>query len=318
MRFLRAILGMLLCASPWAAVSTTVALAQTAERSAAGPVLGLAVQPGGLLIQEVVPGETYDFKEKTGIGLTIFNRDGRDRVYVLSTHRPSESGSRRLPPGYSDLPDPAWLRFDREEMLVPAQGSVEVRMYLAIPADSRYWNQHWSVSVGVVGKATPGEMINLAAYPRFEIETAPAPRRELKLRPVGEIGLVPSRLTFARMTPGSRREAECIVCNNDKRRHWFRFSVLAEGVVSADQRIVATGDSRWMPLPEWVRVREDKIWLAKWQTRSMALRVRLPRTAEIPAEGWEAIILVQRDDGRTGFVRLLVTPQATTEIGGQG
>jgi len=288
-----------------------------ASEGAAQPVLGLAVQPGGLLIQGIAPGETYDLKERAGIGLIIFNRDSREHTYLLSTHRPSEIGNRRLPPGYSDLPDASWFWFERSEVSVPGQSSTEVRMYLKIPDDERYHNQHWSVSVGVVGKAVPGDMLTLAAYPRYEIETAAAARSELALRPAGGIGLCPSAVALSGLISGSERKSEFILCNNDGCSHRYRLSVLREGQVRENQRVFVSGGHEWLPDPTWLKTRYEKLKIARRRFVSIPFKVRVPADAIIPDGAWEGIIFVTRDDGATAFVRVLIEGKAAVSEGGE-
>ena len=291
-----------------------------ADTPDAPPSVGLSVEPGGMLIQGVEPGQVYDLEEKTGILLTIHNRDRSDHTYMLATFRPSDVGNRRLPPGYSDIVDPAWFWFETPEVRVPANSSGQVRMYLEIPDDDRYRNQHWSVSVGVAGKAEPGETLTLAVYPRFEIETASAPRAELSLRPAGEIGLCSSVVTLNDAGPGRAAVGEFVICNNDGETHSYHLSVLAQGDAVAGKRLFPSGGSNWMPESDWVslprpRLRPDPrwsvgawptLWLARHSHVPVSIEVNVPVGATVPDGGWEAIVFVQRDDGAAGFVRVRV------------
>ena len=307
----------LLTASLLVCGSCRLLIAAAAPASEQPPALGLAVQPGGMLIQDISPGGRYDLKEKTGIGLTVFNRDSRDHTYLLSTHRPSEVGNRRLPSGYFDIPDPSWFRFEKPEVHVPAQGSVEVGMYLEVPGDERYHNQHWSVSVGVVGKPGPGEMLTLAVYPRFEIETTPATRAELRLRPAGEIGLAPSVVVFSGLAPGDRREAEFVLCNNDRRHraHRYDFTILPEGESGDGRRIFPSAGYAWVPGTSWLRTRYPSVWVGKGRSLAVPFRVKIPNGLRPHAKGWEGIIFIKREDGATGFVRVVIKTDTLSPAG---
>jgi len=290
------------------------------DTAEAPPSVGLSVEPGGMLIQGVEPGQVYDLEEKTGILLTIHNRDRSDHTYMLATFRPSEVGNRRLPTGYSDIPDPAWFSFQHSEVRVPANSSGQVRMHLEIPDDDRYRNQHWSVSVGVAGKPEPGETLTLAVYPRFEIETASAPRAELSLRPAGGIGLCSSVVTLNDAGPGRAAVGEFVICNNDGKTHSYHLSVLAQGDTGEGKRLFPSGGSGWMPGSDWVslprpRLRHDTRWSVKaWPTLWLArqshvpvpIEVNVPAGMAVPDGGWEAIVFVERDDGAVGFVRVRV------------
>lgn len=301
------------------------ARAEASGASVAAPVLGLAAEPGGMLIQGVEPGKVYDLEDKTGILLTIRNRDRADHTYLLSTHRPSEVGNRRLPVGYSDVVDPSWLSFEQPEVRVPAQGSSRVRMYLEIPDDERYRNQHWSVSVAIVGKAEPGETLTLALYPRYEIETASAPREELRLRPAGQIGLCP-RIAGFDLLPGSTQTREVVICNNDRKRHSYRISLLTQDDLGDGRRIFPSGGYDWIPDVHWIELPRPRLrpstthsarnwpvlWLAGRSYVGCPVTLTLPEGVPLPERGWEAILFVERDDGDTGFARVRVARETST------
>jgi len=280
--------------------------------------LGLAVSPGGLLLQEIVPGESYDLAERAGVLLTVHNRDSRDHTYALSTHRPSEVANRRLPPGYADIPDPSWLWFEHDEVVVPARGSTEVKMYLKIPHHERHYNQHWSVSVGVCGRREEGETLTLAAYPRFEVETAAAPRSELRLRPAGGLAFAPSVLELG-LSPGSTQTGEVIICNNERRKHWYRFTVAPRGEPREGVRLFPTGGYDWLPNLDWINVLRPRrrspypvwsasdwpvLWLGGRRYLGVKISLNIPEGVVLPERGWETVVFVERDDGVTGFFRV--------------
>ena len=129
------------------------------------------MEPGGLLIQQVSIGETYDLHNGTGISLKVYNRQDRPAAYRISAHKPSAAGSSRWMPGYMEIPDSSWLSFDKNEVTIEQQGVGEVNLYLKVPDDAVYYNQHWAVTVSIEGVATPEEAIAMAAYLPFEIET---------------------------------------------------------------------------------------------------------------------------------------------------
>ena len=301
------------------AIAVSVLLTRGGAVALAGelppPVLGLTVQPGGLLIREVVPGETYDLKAKSGVGLTVSNQDGRPHTYVLSTHRPSEIGNRRVPVGYSDIVDPSWFWFEKGEITVPPQSSSEVKMYLRVPAEAQYRNQHWSVSVGVVGKPGQSEVLTLAAFPRFEIETASATRAELRRRPAGAMPVCPSKVVLPEVVPGTRRNSSFILSNSDTRRHRYEIIALSNGEDSPGCHIFGTGGYAWLPEARWVRV-GSRVQLGKWGYTTIPFRITLPPDTAPPAGGWELILLVKRDDGVSNFVRVFLDPAKSAPPGG--
>ena len=305
------------CKNRMALLPAALALLVTAVAAPAGgardqqPVLGLAVQPGGLLMQDVKLGETYDLQQVAGITLAIFNQDGQAHAYLLSTHRPSQSGGSKPPPGYTDLPDPSWFWFERTEVTVPAQSSSQVRMYLRIPDDQQYANQRWSVTAGVTGKPRPDESIALAVYPRYEIETVALGRPELQHKPDGEFGLVPSTVVLEGMHPGDWRESEFYICNSDRRGRRYRFRVVSQDEAEGKLHITKSPAFSWMPDPGWMRTREARVFVRHNVAMPVRFRVKLPRSVVLPDGGWESILLVTRDDGLTRFLRVRVPSPPT-------
>jgi len=200
-----------------------------------------------------------------------------------------------------------------------------VRMYLEIPDDERYRNQHWSVSVAIVGKAEPGETLTLALYPRYEIETASAPREELRLRPAGQIGLCP-RIAGFDLLPGSTQTREVVICNNDRKRHSYRISLLTQGDLGDRRRIFPSGGYDWIPDVHWIELPRPRLrpstthsarnwpvlWLAGRSYVGCPVTLTLPEGVPLPEHGWEAILFVERDDGDTGFARVRVARETST------
>lgn len=293
-----------------------------AESGAAAPGAapagtGLAVQPGGLLLQEIALGETYDLEQTAGVHLTIFNQDSQAHTYLLSTQRPSAVGAKLLPDGFADIVDLSWLWFDHPEVEVPAAGSAQARMYFRIPEDERYHNQRWSVMLQVASKPVPGETIALAVYPRYDLETVAAPRQGLPQKPVGEMGIVPSTVALSAMGPGEWRESQFYLCNEDARGHRYTFRLLTLQEIADKHYLGVSRGYTWMPDPAWVRTREPGAYVRRHRAVPVSFRVRLPREVKVPEGGWEAILLVTREDGLARFLRVQVSPARPADQGGR-
>jgi hypothetical protein len=292
--------------------------------------VGLGAEPGGLLIQGISPGEVCDLAERAGIWLTIHNRSETAHTYVLSSHRPSEIGNRRVPMGYRDIPDPSWFWFEQNEVRVDGQSSAQVRMYIGVPDDERSLNQHWSVSVGITGKPEPGQTLALAVYPRYEIETASAPREELRLRPAGTIGVSPSSVVVEAGRRPDTFVGEFYLCNNDRRRHGYLLTVLPEGELPDGRQLSPSGGWTWAADGTSVRMRRPTrrgpasafsarrwptLWLGPYRYVAVPVEVRLAAGGILAGSGAEAIVLAERDDGETAFVRVRV-PRLQSEVRG--
>jgi len=104
--------------------------------------LGMRVQPGGALIQGWPIGE----KRELPTPLVIFNDDDAPRTMTVAAMKPSALGAGPIR-GYAELPDTSWMSFQPAEVAVPPNGRAAVRMFLSVPPDERYLNQHWSVNL---------------------------------------------------------------------------------------------------------------------------------------------------------------------------
>jgi len=182
------------------------------------------------------------------------------------------------------------------------------------------------VSVGVAGKPEPGETLTLAVYPRFEIETAAAPRGGLSLKPAGAVGVCPSVIDMVTGS-GGIRGGEFVLCNNDGRTHSFRLSVPPDGDVGDGKKVFPSGGYGWAPDSRWITLRRPAaesysrwsvrtwptVWLARHSSLTVPVEVHVPAGAPGLPGGWEAIVLVERDDGRVDFARVRMPGGEATE-----
>jgi len=278
--------------------------AQEEEESPKPRSIGLSVEPGGLLIQQVKLGELYDLDKEVGIPLKISNRDQQPRTYRLSTHRPSEVGNRKWLEGYLEIPDPSWFWFDQETVTVAPESDAHVKMYLKIPQEDRYYNQRWVVSVGVQGQTAPGEMLALAIYPRYQIETVS--QADLKAIPAGALGLKPSVLSFEELPLGKRQESRVTLYNNEAKSRRYRLSLITIPVDPTREQIVPSPGYRWLPETRWVSVSKGRFRLKGGQARSVKLRVKVPKAVERYGQSWEALLWIEPEEGPPQFVRIQI------------
>lgn len=257
---------------------------------------GLTVEPGGLLIQQVSIGETYDLYSGTGISLKVYNRLDRPAAYRVSTHKPSAAGINRWVQGYMEIPDSSWLYFDKNEIYIEPQGMGEVKLYLKVPADGGYYNQHWAVTVSVEGVATPGDAFAMAAYLPFEIETES--REKTEMRPWGEIGVAPSILTLQAGENGKVK-----IYNSDDRDHNYRIRAGVPPATSAVRRPGMTPGYSEIPEVSWLGISHKDISIRQGRVMEISVRPHIPD--KLASHGpWEAILWVESDDGDSAFARI--------------
>ena len=277
------------------------------------PSLGLSVAPGGMMIQNVKLGETYDLYEKTGIALIVENKDKTSHTYMIDTFKPSQVGNKKWLQGYSEIPDPGWFWFDNGEITVEAQSKKKVKMFLKIPDEDKYYNQHWTVSLGISGKPEAGKMLSLAVYPRYQIETED--KTGLEEKPAGLIGLEPGGLVFEDLLLGKKEKKRIAIYNNDKTAHRYMItSSVIEAGPTREQIVVSSGYS-WIPDKRWVKPNRKRLKILPGESKDLTISVRIPKAKGHYQKKWEALIFIEPDEGLPGFVRVRIdTQEAQVEI----
>lgn len=265
--------------------------------------IGLAVEPGGLLIQNVKPGEVYDIEEISGVTLNITNQDNRPHTYILTTHKPSMVAAREWIKGYLEIPDPIWFWFEKDEIIVDANSTAKVKMFLKIPDEEKYYNQHWSVSLLVKAKPEPGHMLGLAVAPNFQIETKT--KEELEVKPDGLVAFEPSLIRLEDVTLGSKIEAKVRLYNNDDKKHRYRVSSQIFPEDPNKRQITISPNYSWISNPEWIRP-EGTVKIGPGESADLSFNVKVPKDERYYGKKWEAIIFVEPEEGLSGFVRVQI------------
>lgn len=258
---------------------------------------GLSVQPGELRLCDVPLGERISFYEKHNLPLSIFNNSSRRETYMVGPMSFSRIGKTASTEGYCDLPDPGWLTVQPKEIAVEPHSRGEVRMYLTIPRDNRYYNQHWVVSIDIHSVPRPGSMISLALYPRVYIETQS--RADTKATPAGVLGIKPSILQ-TKVAKGIPKEVGHVrVYNNDKAAHTYR--VTTEG---AQGRREPSRDYQWLSDPAMVQVVPTMVTLAPGKSAEVAVYAQVPVPPSGATGRREALVFIRDEAGHASFVRV--------------
>ena len=288
------------------------------------PSVGLSVYPGGILIQKVEPGETYDLYEKSGVALIIENKDENPHTYTIDTFKPSHVGNKKWLEGYSQIPDPAWFWLESSEVTVEAQSRKNVRMFLKIPDEEKYYNQHWTVSLGVRGKPEAGNMLSLAVYPRYQIETES--KTGLKERPDGLTGIEPATLVFENVPLGKKQKKKIKMYNNDTIKHYYTLTSKIIEVDPTREQIGTSPGYAWIPNRKWLKpgsnlkniftslfLRKRRVKILPNEDKELAVAVKIPKKKEHYQKKWEALIFIEPDEGRSSFVRVQIETEKIPE-----
>jgi len=259
---------------------------------------GLTVEPGGLLLQKVPLGKVYDLHKETGMYIKVYNSLDRSVTYRISAQRPSEGGSGRWMVGYEEIPDPDFLSFDRNEVVIEPEGVGEVNLSLKLPDEPRYYNQHWAITVAIEGQPAPGEAFALAAYLPFEIETES--RTGTGVRPWGKIGVEPSSLTLKAAEKGIVR-----IYNNEGRGHKYRLLIGVPAETSSVRQTGLTPDYRDVPDVNWIDMSHKEFAIQQNGVQDVSLTARLPYKSSATGP-WETFLWVESDSGEKAFVRVYI------------
>ena len=260
---------------------------------------GIKVGPAGFIVHGVAPGRLYDVSKDTGLRLTIYNDNPTTQIYVLSVHRPSERG--QWEKGYLEIPDARWIWFDRNELAVPPNGKESAGLFLKVPDDDKYCNQHWVATLGVTGKPGAGS-IALAVDVRAQIETMS--KSGARARPDGAIGFAPGCVRFEKAVPGRDEKAQAQVYNNTAKERVYRIEPLKlEDKNKAKAYLTASFEpipnTAWLDYPKNIKIAPNGMEVFE-------IKIRIPKDAPGGAKKWEEILLVAPDEGLPGFVRVQV------------
>ncbi len=221
-------------------------------------------------------------------------------------HRPSERGTWER--GYAEIPDARWCWFDRNEVAVEPHGKAYAHLFLKVPENEKYYNQHWVVTMGVDGKPGAGG-IALAADIRAQIETTSSP--DTKERPGGLLGMVPSALQIENAAPGAIEKRQVSLYNNDTKAHTYAITSLFDDP-AIDQKVYLTHSFEATPDPTWITVPKE-ISIAPGGVSALDVEIRLPDDPSLLGKQWESIFLIQPEEGRAGFVRVQVSMKETAK-----
>jgi hypothetical protein len=265
----------------------------------------LKVSPARFMVSDVEPGRTYDIYKETGLRLTIFNDDDVERTWVLSTHRPSERG--RWETGYGEIPDAAWCWFSDNEITVAPNSAGYGHLFLRVPDEEQYYNQHWIVTLNVAGR-TGGLSVSLAVDIRVQIETKS--KTGLENAPHGLLGMEPSAVRFEDTVPGIPQQASVLLYNNDDREHTYTIgSLFLEK--KHEPKTYLKQSHQLLPERTWIET-TPTIKIKPGGTGRLALVLNVPDKSDHFEKKWEDCILVKPDIGRAEFVRVQVETRLRT------
>ena len=264
--------------------------------------MGLSVEPGGLLIQRVPIGQLYDMDSSIKMRFKISNQSDKPRRYTIKVDKPVKVGVKVLK-GYTQIPDPSWFWFEKNEALVPANQGEEIKMFLRIPNEEKYCNQKWAVGIDVEGRAEAEERLVLAVSPVFYIETES--RSEVKEKPAGFLGLVPGIVALENVALGrSKGISKIRIYNNDIQPHRYKISSIIPHGEPGSQVIIPSPNFSWIPKKEWLQTDRGTIKIGSDEQKEIILDLDIPKKQEFLNQRWEGILFFESEEGLSNFVRI--------------
>ena len=244
--------------------------------------------------------EKFDIGMNTylGIDLVLSNVSNLGPI-DLAVRKPDK---KRILKGYQPIPDASWFYFLNPQIVPGKDGSAKARMFLKVPNDQKYLNQHWAVHVA----ASPPKvgLFSMDLVGIYMIETRAS--EKIKVPPYGPLGVVPSRLHIA---SGKKKSGKFVIYNNEQKPHSYNIYVKTfQPSQYSKLQISQAPGFEWIKDEKWVSLSSPKISIKEKSKKEIGVQVNIPKGQKYANEGWEAIIMVESiQNGPAGFLRLLLT-----------
>lgn len=250
----------------------------------------LRVSPGAFCAQGVEIGKDVD----TGLDVVIDNDSNKDLLFSLTPAKPAMPSDESMK-GYQPIPDSSWLYLDKNEVFAPAKGQGKARLHFKIPAEDKYYNQHWIASYRVT-PATKA-FFKPAVATTYVIETKS--KRDPKERPFSSLGVAPSVVNLP--IGGS---AVFKVYNNTGEKRNYNLWVFIPKDKPGRLTITKSRNFEWLENSSWLKIEKNKFTLDKGMVFEAKLIANLPKGSD--SKKREAIVFAKSNKGETNFVRVWI------------
>ncbi len=258
----------------------------------------LGVSPATTFMEGVAPGELIDTKQD----LIITNDADVDLNVVIETMKPMMPGHESLK-GFRILPDPSFVYADKKKMTIPPKSTGRTRVFVNVPNEEKYYNQHWAVSIRV--RTVNFEFVRMAVAPFFIMETLP--KADIKEAPEGSFGLVPTLLEVKRAEARSKKTAFTLY-NNTEQEHKYSVKSYISDMIGTGYRLYETTWYNWVKDLRWVRPAQEEVTVGAGQKKEVELFFDVPDSQpEIEdRKGWEALVNVEDENKERRFIRVRI------------
>lgn len=248
--------------------------------------------------------EKFDIGMNTDLGIELVLSDVSNLGPIdLNVRKPKRT---RLLKGYEPIPDASWFYFLNPQIVPGKDGRAKARMFLKVPHDQKYLNQHWSVHVAASPPKVGLFSMNLVGV--YMIETRAS--AQINVAPYGSLGVVPSRLHLKKIVFGKNKTGQFFVYNNENKPQTYHISVkTCQPSKYSNLQISQAPGFEWITDVKWINPSHSKISIKGKSKKEMHVQVNIPKGHQYKGEGWEAIIMVEsiKKGGPAGFLRLLLS-----------
>ncbi|MBN1756577.1 hypothetical protein JW877_10265, partial [bacterium] len=293
----------------------------------------IEVLPSIVNIQNLKPGNTFGFYEGTGLAISIPNSGGHHKYIV---EYPSDNLSKYKPfKGYLIFPQKDWIHFSKDTIELFGNDTGYVNFYLNIPDEPSLYNQSFELPINVI--QLPGSSseesnmeLKLGVSLKYFVETHSV--RPVGTIPYGPIGIVPHILRFGVYGEGEF-SSDFVIYNNDNKDHVYHVYTYIPKFPKDGRPILDIPSSNggyWIQDPGWVRPFKPSIWsffkgenkikIKPGTREKCSISINIPKSAQLPKQVampggyyytptfWEAIIMVESDNGQARFCRVKMFP----------
>jgi len=275
------------------ALTTIIAILSTAWISNAA-----TISPASFCLDEFDIGMNMDL----GIDFAMSNVTNSGPIDIKSEKPLAD----KVIQGYIPIPDPSWFYFLNSQIVPGKDGVAKARMFFKVPHEQKYLNQHWVVHVGA--KPPPTGVFAMKMFGVYMIETRAS--RNIKSRPYGKLGVVPSRVYAKNIIPMKKISKTLKLYNNDTQSHTYLISIRTFDPSQYNNlRISQAKGYEWVKDAQWVSPESNSVTIKAGGQKEIRLWVTVPKKIQYQHSGWEAIVMVssQKNGGPSGFARLLIS-----------
>ncbi len=259
---------------------------------------GVRVSPGAFCVQHVKLGEELKL-----IDMVITNESDQEKRFTMKVLKPSEAVDNWVK-GYNEIPDTSWFYLAQDTVTISPYTETKIPLYIKIPKEEKYYNQHWMVYVEVTAEEEGALVFRAAVAPNYMIETQA--KRDIGEIPYGTLAVSPTIVLADKVIPGKSKQVTFKLYNNDSVEHIYTLTSYIPQASIEKQDISVSAGYEFIKDSSWVKPVKHKIKLKPMEIKEIILSVRIPKGFEPMDKGWESIILIEPDRGLAGFVRVLV------------